>query len=100
MPRTFRQVMETFPSDIRKKIDRRVYEINQELTLQQLQNALGLTRSEFKHKLDEASQQDVKSDIQFNALFKVMQTMGGNLEIIAHFPKRDPLCITNILSTS
>mgnify|MGYP001075898535 CR=1 FL=1 len=96
MPRTLQQVMATFPEDMRERIERRAEEIDREVTLCQL----GLTQKDLARKLNVSqgaiSQQERRGDMQLSTLCEVVRAMGGEVEIIARFPSREPVRLTGI----
>lgn len=104
MPRTLQQVMATFPEDMRERIERRAEEIDREVTLCQLREALGLTQKDLARKLNVSqgaiSQQERRGDMQLSTLCEVVRAMGGEVEIIARFPSREPVRLTGIFPSA
>ena len=97
MARSLDQVLASLPVKRRARIERRANEL---ATLKQLREAVERTQEELAASLgvgqDTVSRIERRSDILLSTLRRYVQAMGGELELVARFPKRSPLIIEHI----
>lgn len=101
MARTLSEKISTLPARRRKAIEKRAAElIDEELSLQQLRKALGLTQVELAERLgvgqDTISRYEQRTDMLLSTLQSCLRAMGGELTILAEFPDRRPVKISNL----
>ncbi len=82
---------------IRKRADELVVE---ELTLRELRDARRRSQVEIAHKLGikqaAVSKLERRADMYLSTLRRLVEAMGGSLEIIARFPDRPPVKISQL----
>lgn len=86
------------PED-REDVENRTLElIEEEATLRELREALGRSQehiaSQLGVKQSAVSKLERRTDMYLSTLRKVVQAMGGELEIVARFPDHPPVRIT------
>ncbi len=101
MPRTIDQVIAALPENERVKIEARARElIGEEMSLQDLRKAVGKTQTAIAKRLkvgqDAVSKLEARSDMYISTLRNVVKAMGGELELIARFPGRPPVRLTEL----
>ncbi len=74
------------------RIDRRADAMAKTIILRQLRKSLGLTQKQLAHTLgvsqSSLSQLESRNDFQLTTLRRVVNAMGGELDVIARFPDR------------
>jgi transcriptional regulator with XRE-family HTH domain len=95
---TLREKMASLPAGRRKKIEARAAElIAQEMTLRDLRKALDLTQEQIARSLNvnqaSISTMEKRTDILLSTLRSYVEAMGGQLDIVAKFPDRQPVII-------
>lgn len=98
MTTTLKDKLKSLPKKRQVKIKSRAKElIENELTLRDLRKALSKTQLEVSSKLhikqEAVSRMEKRSDILISTLRAYITSMGGELEITAKFPKRNPIKI-------
>jgi DNA-binding XRE family transcriptional regulator len=82
--------MERLPPDRRARIGWGVHEDLAEMLLSEVRNLAGLTQTQLAASLDikqpTLSQLDSQSDMQISTLRRIVEALGGELEIIATLP--------------
>jgi len=101
MARKLEDVIAGLPSGERSKIDTRARElIAEEMSLQDLRKAIGKTQTAIAKRLnvgqDAVSKLEARSDMYISTLRGVLEAMGGELELVARFPDRPPIRLTQI----
>jgi len=96
--RTLKQVMADLPKKRRRAIEARTEGlVAEELSLRDLRRALELTQSEVAAYLgkgqDEVSRIEQRGDLLLSTLHRYVQSLGGELELVATFKNRDPVRI-------
>ena len=96
MPRTLKEIIASLPKAERIKIATRARElIAEEMSLQDLRKAIGKTQTAVAARLkvgqDAVSKLETRSDMYISTLRSVVKAMGGELELVAHFPNRPPV---------
>ena len=85
----------------RKKVEARAAELMaEETTLRELRHARKLTQVRVAKKLgvtqDSVSRLEKRSDLLLSTLRKTVEAMGGNLSLVAEFPDRRPVVLSEI----
>jgi len=74
--------------------------IAEEMTLQELRRARRLTQVRMARALgisqDGISKLERRSDLLLSTLRKTVEAMGGSLSLVAEFPDRDPVILSDI----
>lgn len=74
--------------------------VGQEMTLKELRKALALTQAEMANRLgvgqDTVSRYEQRTDMLLTTLQSYIRAVGGHLTILAEFPNRQPVKITNL----
>jgi hypothetical protein len=101
MPTNIEQIIQKLPARRRKKIEARAHMlIAEEMTRQQLRQALRRTQVEIAHELginqDSVSRLEQRADILISTLRGYIEAMGGRLSIIAEFPNHVPVRLSGI----
>ena len=96
MPRTLNDVIAALPKGERAKIEARARElVAEEMSLQDLRKAIGKTQTAIAKRLkvgqDAVSKLEARSDMYISTLRGFVKAMGGELELVARFPKRPPV---------
>ena len=99
MARSLDQVIASLPAKRRAKIEHRANELT---TLRDLREAVERTQEELAARLgvgqDTVSRIERRSDILLSTLRRYVEAMGGELQLVARFPKRSPVVIEHIAS--
>ena len=85
----------------RKKVEARAAELMaEETTLRELRHARKLTQVRVAKKLgvtqDSVSRLEKRSDLLLSTLRKTVEAMGGNRSLVAEFPDRRPVVLSEI----
>ncbi len=104
MATNVREKMRGLSPDRRKKIEARAAElIAEELTLHDLRHALALTQESIAETLgigqDGVSRLEKRSDLLISTLRDYIGAMGGRLSLIAEFPNRAPVILSELSIT-
>lgn len=95
MARTLTEVLESLPAKRRAKIEQRAVEL---ATLQAVRQALQQTQKTVARKLgvgqDTVSRMERSGEnMQLSTLRRYVTAMGGQVEVVARFPNREPVVI-------
>ena len=98
MARTLNQKIAALPAKRRAKVKARAAElIAEELSLQDLRKAMHRTQVELAKALhvgqDTVSRYEQRTDMLLSTLQEYVEAMGGELDLIARFPNREPVRI-------
>ena len=101
MPTNIEQIIKNLPARRRKKIEARAHTlIAEEMTRQQLRQALRRTQAEIAHELginqDSVSRLEQRADILISTLRGYIEAMGGRLSIVAEFPNHVSIRLSGI----
>lgn len=101
MATNVREKMKGLGANRRKKIEARAADlIAEELTLRDLRQALALTQKSIAETLgigqDGVSRLEKRSDLLLSTLRSYVAAMGGHLFLIAKFPNRDPVILSEL----
>jgi DNA-binding XRE family transcriptional regulator len=85
----------------RRKVEARAAQlIAEEMTLQELRRARGITQQKIAKSLnigqEGVSKIEKRSDLLISTLRKTVEAMGGSLSLVAEFPDRDPVVLSGI----
>ncbi len=86
---------------LRKKVEDRAAEIiAEEMSLRDLRKARKLTQTRVARKLgitqDSVSRLEKRSDLLISTLRKAVKAMGGSVRIVAEFPDRAPVVLSEL----
>ncbi|MEM9568632.1 MAG: helix-turn-helix domain-containing protein [Cyanobacteria bacterium P01_E01_bin.34] len=95
------EIMAQLPLERQKAIKQKAQElIAQEMTLRELRKSLGLRQEDIADILDkgqdEISRLENRTDWLISTLKAYVEAMGGNLQLTAVFPDRDPIDLSSI----
>ena len=101
MPTNIEEIIKKLPARRRNKIEARARTlIAEEMTRQQLRQALRRTQAEIAHELginqDSVSRLEQRADILISTLRGYIEAMGGRLSIVAEFPNHTPVRLSGI----
>lgn len=90
---SFSELTKTISSERRAYIEQRKIELREEMELAELRQALGLSQEALAKQLKvlqpAIAKLEKRNDIRVSSLRKMIEAMGGSLEIKAHFPNGD-----------
>ena len=91
--------LKTLSSVRKEKIKRRAQDlVTQEMSLRDLRKALELTQNDLSSKLhikqEAVSRIERRSDLLLSTLSSYIEAMGGELSIVAKFPRRPAIKVT------
>lgn len=93
MARNFEELENAMPPERRARAKERAKRMIVEMLLSELRSDAGLTQKELAGILDikqpSLSKLENRDDMQISTLRRIIQALGGELEIIAHMPKGD-----------
>lgn len=88
---SFKKLTENISSERRAKIEARKIELREEMALHELRQAIGTSQETLADSLDvlqpAIAKMERRSDIRVSSLRRMIEAMGGSLEIKAHFPQ-------------
>jgi transcriptional regulator with XRE-family HTH domain len=101
MPVNINQIIRKLSPAERKKVEDRAAEIiAEEMSLRDLRKARKLTQARVAKTLgitqDSVSRLEKRSDLLLSTLRKTVKAMGGEVRIIAEFPDRAPILLTEL----
>lgn len=101
MPVNVNEIIRKLSSAERKKVEERAAEIMaEEMSLRDLRKARKLTQARIAKKLgitqDSVSRLEKRSDLLLSTLRKTVKAMGGDVRIVAEFPDRAPVVLTEL----
>src|SRR5580698_9589087 len=96
-----RDKLEKLNAAQRKKVECRAAElIAEEMTLRELRHARKLTQARVAKTLgitqDSVSRLEKRSDLLLSTLRKAVKAMGGDMRIVAEFPDRAPVVLSEL----
>ncbi len=93
MAKPFKNLVAKMSAQSRERIRKRTAEMHSEMALQELRRAMQLTQQELAGRLDmnqaAVSKLEHQSDMYVSTLRRFVAAMGGELQIVAHFPQGD-----------
>jgi DNA-binding XRE family transcriptional regulator len=91
--RKFSELRDQMTPDRRARSDARVKEMQTEMLLAELRKHSGLTQQELAESLGISqpglSKMEQQSDMQIGTLDRIVESLGGRLELVAHMPSGD-----------
>lgn len=104
MARTLDEALAALPEEKRRELEKRGQErLDEYRTLQDLRKARDLTQEKVAEILgvnqENVSRMERRSDLLLSTLRDYITAMGGDLEIIARFPDRNPAVLTSIFAS-
>jgi ribosome-binding protein aMBF1 (putative translation factor) len=94
----FEQLTKDLPANRRHKIEAIKSELRDNMALCELRQAIGISQDTLAERLNvlqpAVAKIERRSDIRVSSLRRLIEAMGGSLEIKAHFPEGD-VTITN-----
>ncbi|GAB4200723.1 MAG: hypothetical protein Tsb002_36980 [Wenzhouxiangellaceae bacterium] len=98
----FTKLTENLSPERRGEIEERKFELREEMAMHELRQALGASQEilakQLKVMQPAIAKMERRADIRISSLRKMIEAMGGSLEIKAHFPQGD-VTITNYTDT-
>jgi transcriptional regulator with XRE-family HTH domain len=96
MPTNVNDIIKKLPSAQRKRIEARAAQlIAEEMTLRQLRHARKLTQQKLAKSLrigqEGISKLEQRTDLLISTLRNCVESMGGELHLVAEFPDRPPV---------
>ena len=93
MARDFKELEEKLPADVRSQADAEAKEIMAEMVVAEIRKFMGFTQEELAEKLGVSqpslSKLENQDDMQLSTLCRLIEALGGELEIIARLPEGD-----------
>ena len=93
MPKNFRQLVDKMPPEAQARVERRKHELLAEMELQEIRRALHISQEQLAAQLEitqgAASKLERRDDMLVSTLRRIVEALGGQLEIQAHFPHVD-----------
>ncbi len=101
MPMNIRKKIAKLSAAQRKKVEERAAEIiAEEMSLRDLRKARKLTQARVARALginqDSVSRLEQRSDLLLSTLRKTVKAMGGDVRIVAQFPDRAPVVLSDL----
>jgi transcriptional regulator with XRE-family HTH domain len=101
MPVNVNEIIRKLSPGERKKVEDRAAEIiAEEMSLRDLRKARKLTQARIAKKLgitqDSVSRLEKRSDLLLSTLRKTVKAMGGDVRIVAEFPDRAPIVLSEM----
>ena len=101
MPVNVNEIIRKLSPAERKKVEDRAAEIMaEEMSLRDLRKARKLTQARIAKKLgitqDSVSRLEKRSDLLLSTLRKTVKAMGGDVRIVAEFPDRQPVVLSQV----
>jgi ribosome-binding protein aMBF1 (putative translation factor) len=91
--KSFKKLIVDISPKRRARIESRKVELREEMALHELRQAIGISQRALADKLDvlqpAIAKMERRADIRISSLRKLIEAMGGSLEIRAHFPHGD-----------
>ncbi len=96
--KNFKHLTKSLPSRRRQKIDAIKAELRDNMALCELRQAIGISQGTLAERLNvlqpAVAKIERRSDIRISSLRRLIEAMGGSLEVKARFPEGD-VTITN-----
>lgn len=93
MKKNFKELRDEMSQEHRDRADVRAQEMMAEMLLAEIRKQTGLTQEELAKTLGikqpSLSKLESQSDMQISTLQRLIEALGGKLELIAHLPKGD-----------
>ena len=99
----FQDLIEGFTPERRRRVERKKDELTAEMPLRELRQAMALTQQDLADRLQvnqpAVAKLEQRTDMYISSLRSYIESIGGQLRIIASFPTGD-VAITNFSSVS
>ncbi len=96
--KSFKNLTKNISPERRAAIEERKIELREEMALHELRQAIGASQEMLAEHLDvlqpAIAKLERRADIRISSLRRMIEAMGGSLEIKAHFPQGD-VTLTN-----
>ena len=93
MARNFREIEERMPPESRARAEAKARDMMAEMLLAEIRKFMGLTQEELAGEpgitQPSLSKLENQEDMQVSTLRRLIEALGGQLEIIAHLPRGD-----------
>ena len=93
MAKNFRELAAKMPAESQTRAQQRAREMMAEMLLSELRKSAGITQEQLASSLGikqpTLSRLESQDDMQISTLRRVIESLGGELEIIAHLPDGD-----------
>ncbi|HHK41850.1 MAG TPA: XRE family transcriptional regulator [Planctomycetaceae bacterium] len=93
MAHSFRELEERMSDESRVRVKKRARAMMREMLLSELRKSAGVTQEELASSLGikqpTLSRMESQSDMHISTLRRLIESLGGELEIIAHLPEGD-----------
>lgn len=101
MPVNVNEIIRKLSPRERRKVEERAAEIiAEEMSLRDLRRARKLTQARIAKRLgisqDSVSRLEQRSDLLLSTLRKTVKAMGGDVRIVAEFPDRAPVLLSDV----
>jgi transcriptional regulator with XRE-family HTH domain len=93
MPRNFKELEAQMPPERRTRAEIKAKEIIADMLLAEIRKQMGLTQKQLAKELNitqpTLSKVESQEDMQIGTLSRIIEALGGKLELIAHLPGGD-----------
>ena len=93
MPRNFKELEAQMPPERRTRAEVKAKEIIADMLLAEIHKQMGLTQKQLAKELNitqpTLSKVESQEDMQIGTLSRIIEALGGKLELIAHLPGGD-----------
>ncbi len=93
MPRNFKELEAQMPPERRTRAEVKAKEIIADMLLAEIRKQMGLTQKQLAKELNitqpTLSKVESQEDMQIGTLSRIIEALGGKLELIAHLPGGD-----------
>jgi len=93
MPRNFKELVAQMPPERRTRAEVKAKEIIADMLLAEIRKQMGLTQKQLAKELNitqpTLSKVESQEDMQIGTLSRIIEALGGKLELIAHLPGGD-----------
>ena len=93
MPRNFKELEAQMPPERRTRAEIKAKEIIADMLLAEIRRQMGLTQKQLAKELNitqpTLSKVESQEDMQIGTLSRIIEALGGKLELIAHLPGGD-----------
>ena len=100
--KSFTELTKDLSPERRARIEERKIELREEMALHELRQAIGTSQEILAEQLGvmqpAIAKMERRSDIRISSLRRMIEAMGGSLEIKAHFPQGD-VTLTNYMDS-
>lgn len=93
MAKNFNELVKKMPAAARAQAKVRAKDMMAEMLLSEIRKEAGLTQADLAKAIDirqpSLSKLETQDDMQISTLRKIIQALGGRLELVAHLPQGD-----------